>query len=173
MTLNLPEGVVNLAFKTIVVATDFSDASNLALEYARVLANRFDAGLRVLHVVQTPMPLGSEMYVPEVMTVAERAVQEVQQQLTTTLERIGGDNVIGQVLMGLAPRKIVEYATDHEADLIVMGTHGRGAIAHLLMGSVAERVVRTAPCPVFTVRDTEALRWASTESADAAAGTVS
>ena len=99
---------MNLAFKTIVVATDFSDASTLALEYARVLADRFGAGLRVLHVVQTPMPLGSEIYVPEVMTVAERAVQEAQDQLATTLQRIGGDDVIRQVLMGLAPRKIVE-----------------------------------------------------------------
>jgi len=151
---------MNLAFKTILVATDFSDASKLALEYARVLADRFDAGLRVLHVVQTPMPMGSEMYVPEVMTVAERAVQEAQEQLASTLAQLDGDNVIGQVLTGLAPRKIVEYAADHDADLIVMGTHGRGALEHLLMGSVAERVVRTAPCPVFTVRDTEALRWA-------------
>jgi universal stress protein A len=162
---------MNLAFKTIVVATDFSGASKLALEYARMLADRFDAGLRVVHVVQTPMPMGSEMYVPEVMTVAERAVQEAQEQLATTLDRLDGDNVIGQVLMGLAPRKIVEYAADHDADLIVMGTHGRGALEHLLMGSVAERVVRTAPCPVFTVRDTEALRSAPAEAEAAALAT--
>lgn len=164
---------MNLAFRTIVVATDFSDASNLALEYARVLADRFEAGLRVLHIVQTPMPLGSEMYVPEVMTVAERAVALAQEQMAATMTRLGGDNVIGQVLVGHAPRKIVEYAADHDADLIVMGTHGRGALAHLLMGSVAERVVRTAPCPVFTVRDTEALRWAVDESEVTASATAS
>jgi nucleotide-binding universal stress UspA family protein len=164
---------MNLAFKTILVATDFSDASNLALEYARVLAARFGAGLRVLHVVQTPIPLGSEMYVPEVMTVAERAVKEAQQQLAVTLAGLDGADVIGQVLVGMAPRKIVEYAADHDVDLIVMGTHGRGAIAHLLMGSVAERVVRTAPCPVFTVRDTEALRWAFNESEVTATATAS
>jgi universal stress protein A len=164
---------MNLAFKTILVATDFSDASNLALEYARVLAARFGAGLRVLHVVQTPIPLGSEMYVPEVMTVAERAVDEAQQQLAVTLAGLDGADVIGQVLVGMAPRKIVEYAADHDVDLIVMGTHGRGAIAHLLMGSVAERVVRTAPCPVFTVRDTEALRWAFNESEVTATATAS
>jgi universal stress protein A len=164
---------MNLAFKTILVATDFSDASNLALEYARVLAARFGAGLRVLHVVQTPIPLGSEMYVPEVMTVAERAVEEAQQQLAVTLAGLDGADVIGQVLVGMASRKIVEYAADHDVDLIVMGTHGRGAIAHLLMGSVAERVVRTAPCPVFTVRDTEALRWAFNESEVTATATAS
>jgi universal stress protein A len=162
---------MNLAFKTILVATDFSDASTLALEYARVLASRFGAGIRVLHVVETPLPLGSEFYVPEVMTVAERAVHEAQQQLARTMAQVSGDDVIGQVLVGNAARKIVEYATDHDIDLIVMGTHGRAALAHLFMGSVAERVVRTAPCPVLTVRETEALQWASLENATAEAST--
>ena len=149
---------MNLAFKTILVATDFSDASTLALEYARVLAQRFGAGLRVLHVVETPHPIGSEFYVPEVESVTEHAVQRAQQQLAATLAAVSGDDVIGQVLVGNAARKIVEYANDHDIDVIVMGTHGRGAIAHLLVGSVAERVVRTAPCPVFTVRQSDALQ---------------
>jgi nucleotide-binding universal stress UspA family protein len=152
---------MNLAFKTILVATDFSDASTLALEYAQVLAQRFGAGLRVLHVVETPVPLGAELYVPDVTSVAERAVDEAQQQLATTMAQITGDDVIGQVLVGNAPKKIVEYAADHDIDLIVMGTHGRTALAHLLIGSVAERVVRTASCPVLTVRETEALQWAA------------
>jgi nucleotide-binding universal stress UspA family protein len=160
---------MNLAFKTILVATDFSDASTLALEYARVLATRFDAGLRVLHVVETPVPLGSELHIPEVMTVAERAVQDAQQQLATTMAQFDGDNVIGQVLVGNAAKKIVEYADDHDIDVIVMGTHGRGALAHLLMGSVAERVVRTAPCPVLTIRQTEARPWAHADHAGASA----
>lgn len=155
---------MNLAFRTILVATDFSDASTLALEYARVLAQRFGAGLRVLHVVETPLPLGSEMYVPEVMTVAERAVDNAQEQLATTMASLCGDDVIGQVLVGNAAKKIVEYADDHDVDVIVMGTHGRGALAHLLMGSVAERVVRTASCPVLTIRATEASRWADTDT---------
>lgn len=150
---------MNLAFKTILVATDFSDASRLALEYARVLAHRFGAGLRVVHVVETPLPLGSELHVPEVMSVAERAVHDAQHQLSATMAEFETDDVIGQVLVGNAAKKIVEYANDHEIDLIVMGTHGRGALAHLLMGSVAERVLRTAPCPVLTVRESDALRW--------------
>jgi nucleotide-binding universal stress UspA family protein len=160
---------MNLAFKTILVATDFSDASTLALEYARVLAQRFGAGLRVLHVVETPHPMGSELYVPEIVTVAERAVDDAQQQLAATMSAISGDDVIGQVLVGQAPKKIVEYANDHGVDLIVMGTHGRGGLAHFLMGSVAERVVRTAPCPVLTVRGAQALAAGSrVESAVAA-----
>jgi nucleotide-binding universal stress UspA family protein len=160
---------MNLSFKTILIATDFSDASTLALEYARVLAHRFGAGLRVLHVVETPIPLGSELYVPDVMSVTERAVDTAQQQLATTMAHVTGDDVIGQVLVGNAARKIIEYAADHDVDLIVMGTHGRGAIAHLLMGSVAERVVRTAPCPVLTIRETEALQWSASHDTVAAA----
>jgi nucleotide-binding universal stress UspA family protein len=155
---------MNLAFKTILLATDFSDASNLALEYARVLAARFGATLHVLHVVQTPMPLGTEMYVPEVMTVAERAMEDAQQHLAAVVRPIHGLEVIGQVLVGLAPKQIVEYAADHDVDLIVIGTRGRGALAHLLMGSVAERVVRTAPCPVFSVRDTAAVQHTFTKT---------
>jgi nucleotide-binding universal stress UspA family protein len=152
---------MNLAFKTVLVATDFGSASALALEYGRALAQRFGAGLRVLNVVETPLPLGSEMYVPEVMTVAERAVHDAQQRLAATMAQISGDDVIGQVLVGNAAKKIIEYAADHDVDVIVMGTHGRGALAHLLMGSVAERVVRTAPCPVLTVRETESAEWAA------------
>jgi nucleotide-binding universal stress UspA family protein len=77
--------------------------------------------------------------------------------MAATLAHLSGDDVIGQVLIGQAPKKIVEYAADHDVDVIVMGTHGRHGIAHLLMGSVAERVVRIAPCPVLTVRAAKAL----------------
>jgi universal stress protein A len=159
---------MNLAFKTILVATDFSDASSLALEYARVMAQRFGAGLRVLHVVDAPLPL-AEIYAPEAMSVTGRAIEEAQQHLSATMATLGGDDVIGQVLVGNAAAKIVEYAADHGIDLIVMGTHGRTALAHLLMGSVAERVVRTALCPVFTVRGGDQLRH---QEAAAEAATV-
>jgi nucleotide-binding universal stress UspA family protein len=154
---------MNLAFKTILVATDFSEPSELALEYARVLAARFDAALRVLHVVETPFPLGSELYTPEVAKAGEAALQTAQRQLAETMAKSARGEVIGQVLVGPASRTIVEYARDHDVDLIVMGTHGRRALAHLVMGSVAERVVRTAPCPVFTVRTTEASQWSTTK----------
>ena len=85
------------------------------------------------------------------------------------MSQIAGDDVIGQVLVGSAPKKIVEYANDHDVDIIVMGTHGRGGLAHFLMGSVAERVVRTAPCPVLTVRDSQTVRVSTSAEAIAAA----
>ena len=154
---------MNLAFRTIVVATDFSDASALALEYARVLAKRFGAGLRVLHVVATPRPLGTEIYVPEAMSVSDVAVADAQRLMGETLAKFEGTPVVGQVLVGNPARKIVEYASDHDVDLLVIGTHGRSGLSHLLMGSVAERVVRTAPCPVFTTRGSAALEIADDE----------
>jgi nucleotide-binding universal stress UspA family protein len=154
---------VNVAFKTILVATDFSDASTLALEYGRVLGQRFGAGLRVLHVVETPPPLGSELHVPEVTSTTERAVGVAQRQLADSLAQLTDNDVIGQILRGKAAKKIVEYAVDHDVDIIVMGTHGRGGLAHLLMGSVAELVVRTAPCPVLTVHASDALNRAELE----------
>ena len=160
---------MNLAFQTIVVATDFSEQAQLALEYARVFAKRFGANLCVLHVVEIPAVLSAEVPLPDVAVVAEQAVVDAQDQLVRTLEPLMESNVIGQALVGHPAETIVQYAADQDADLIVMGTHGRGGLAHFFMGSVAERVVRSAPCPVFTVRDLAALRSASREAVTARA----
>jgi nucleotide-binding universal stress UspA family protein len=160
---------MNLAFQTIVVATDFSGPSKLALEYARVLAKRFDASLRVLHIVELPVVLGSEVPLPDLGALAERAVIEAQEELSRVLAGVDAREVIGQVLVGDPATQIVQYLGDHDADLLVMGTHGRGGLAHFLIGSVAERVVRTAPCPVFTIKETEALRCAAADAMAAAA----
>jgi universal stress protein A len=161
---------MQLAFKTILVATDFGDASQLALEYGRALARRFRARLRVLHVVELPVVMGLEFSVPDVTLSNDRILQEAERQLSETLAQVSTGDVIGQVRVGHADEQILAYAAEHNVDLIVMGTHGRRALAHLIMGSVAERVVRTAPCPVFTVRDAEALRCAvSATSARASA----
>lgn len=160
---------MNLAFKTIVVATDFSDQSTLALEYARVLATRFGAGLRVLHVVEVPTVLAAEVPLPDVEAAAERAIAEARRKIAKTLARLPEGNTIGQVLVGQPADTIVQYASDHDADLVVMGTHGRGGFAHFLVGSVAERVVRSAPCPVFTVRHTTQAQWESRDALTAVA----
>ena len=146
---------MNLAFKTIVAATDFSSPSELALEYARTLAKRFGASLHLVHVVEEPYPIGSEGYVVDVAEFHESLLQEAHQQLATRLAIISDEGATGEVLVGKPARRITEAASEKNADLIVMGTHGRGGVAHLLMGSVAERVVRTAPCPVLTVRETD------------------
>jgi len=149
-----------IALEKILVATDFSEPSEAALAYGRELARSFGASLTVLHVVDNILAraYGSDGIVladPELQREIERAGQKQVDALLfdedrTTLRATG---VI--VTSNSASPAIVTYARDAAIDLIVMGTHGRGAVAHLLMGSVAERVVRTAPCPVLTVRHPE------------------
>jgi nucleotide-binding universal stress UspA family protein len=137
--------------RTILVPTDFSATSDAALEYAREVAERFGASLHLLHVLQDPFvngPLATEAYLTDTpgvrTTILEDAKARIAHRLTAT------DHA--EVVFGRGAETIVEYAADRRIDLIVMGTHGRTGMAHLLLGSVAERVVRTAPCPVLTVR---------------------
>ena len=139
-------------FKTILFATDFSPASALPLEYARSLALRFGATLHLVHVLEEPFPMGSEVYVAELPEFRERRLRDAQQRLAEIMATLPGLDVTSTAVFGNPTRQIVKAAVDRACDLIVMGTHGRGPVTHLLMGSVAERVVRTAPCPVLTVR---------------------
>jgi nucleotide-binding universal stress UspA family protein len=103
------------------------------------------------------------MYVPEVEGLREEILSDTTGRLKDRLRpsdftelRATADAVIGT-----PAGSIVEYASGHGIDLIVMGTHGRGGMSHLLMGSVAERVVRTAPCPVLTVREARKVQAAA------------
>jgi nucleotide-binding universal stress UspA family protein len=144
---------MNLAFKTFVVATDFSASADLALEYARAIATRFQALLHLVHVVQEPYPIGVEGDVPDVDAFRQSLLQAAHNRMTSLLATCPG--ATGEVLVGPPAARIVEAATAHDADLIVMGTRGRGALSSLVLGSVASRVVRTASCPVLTIRDRE------------------
>ena len=146
--------LMNLAFRTILAATDFSASSALALEYAHTLARHFGAHLVVVHVVEEPFPVGAEFYPPEVASFRTRLLDDAKRELASVAA--GLDDVASSVEVQIGPtaRRIVECAAAHDADLIVMGIRGRGAVATFLMGSVAERVVRTATCPVMTVHDT-------------------
>jgi nucleotide-binding universal stress UspA family protein len=149
-----------IALKNILVATDFSEASDAALTYGRTLADNFKATLHVLHVVET---VSSAVYGMEGYALSMPELQkEIEDAARARLADLLVDNderplPIRQVLItSRSPALvIVEYAKREGIDLIVTGTHGRGAVAHLLLGSVAEHVVRTAPCPVLTVRHPE------------------
>jgi universal stress protein A len=145
-----------LNLKTILVATDFSDASQAALEYARGLAEKFGASLHVLHVLEdlAAHAWTTEVYVAALPGVHEEMERQAQERLATlfTEDERGRFRVRTALRLGSPFVEIIRYARDEHADLIVMGTHGRGAIAHMLLGSVAERVVRKAACPVLTVR---------------------
>ena len=141
----------------ILVATDFSPASGAALAFAKTLAGRFGASLHLLHVLEDPYVTGAfaaEIYAPPPPGLREswlRSAEGTMAMLVTEADTTAF-NITTDVVFGPIARTIVERAAQVGADLIVMGTHGRGAVAHLLMGSVAERVVRTAGCPVLTTR---------------------
>jgi nucleotide-binding universal stress UspA family protein len=143
-------------FTRILVPTDFSGPSDAALRYARTVASRFGATLHLLHVVDDPYRLAyaTEIYVPELSGLREDLLADAAARLKTLLEPsdITQLGATVEALIGTPSSTIVEYANTHKIDLIVMGTHGRGGMSHLLLGSVAERVVRTAACPVLTVR---------------------
>jgi nucleotide-binding universal stress UspA family protein len=141
----------------VLVATDFSPASGAALDFAKTLATRFGASLHVLHVLEDPYVTGAfaaEIYAPPPPGLREswlRSAEETMAMLVSEADT-AAFNITSDVVFGPIARTIVERAAQIGADLIVMGTHGRGGVAHLLMGSVAERVVRTAGCPVLTTR---------------------
>jgi nucleotide-binding universal stress UspA family protein len=145
-----------MTIKTILVPTDFSEPSIDALSYAKQLAEAFKSSIHLLHVVQDPLtqPWGLESYGPLPIDL----LKEMKARAQTGLEQSLSDaerktyNATLVTVDGAPFSQIIEYAKSHRADLIVMGTHGRGALAHAILGSVAERVVRFAPCPVLTVR---------------------
>lgn len=138
----------------VLVATDFSEPSGVALAYGRDLSRQYGARLHVLHVTEDLM----SRYGSDAGFVLPSMQQDLEKGAARTLEGLLNETdrrdlrvvptVTTSVNVALA---ICDYAKANSIDLIVTGTHGRGAVKHLLMGSVAERVVRSAPCPVLTV----------------------
>ena len=149
-----------IALKNILVATDFGEASDVALTYGRELATRFGATLHVLHVAENIYinAFGAESYAAMAPKLQEELEASARRQLDELLidSDHSGPPTTRSILTSSSPAyAIVDYAKENNIELIVMGTHGRGALAHLVMGSVAERVVRLAPCPVLTIRHPE------------------
>jgi universal stress protein A len=149
-----------ITLKNILVATDFGEAADVALTYGRGLAGRFGARLHVLHVAQNVYvnAIGAENFA----VIAPTLQQSLEQGACTALNHLlidrdaSGPPTIPVVLTSSSPAlTIVDYAKHNAIDLIVMGTHGRGALAQIVMGSVAERVVRLATCPVLTIKHPE------------------
>ncbi len=148
-----------IALKSILVATDFGEASGAALAYGRELARTFGATLHVLHVADDVyVRLGGDAYMavlPELQRDLEVAAQKQLDELLIDNDPVPLPVKTAVITSSATAAAIVQYAHDLDIALIVVGTHGRGALAHLLMGSVAERVVRSASCPVLTVRHPE------------------
>lgn len=164
---------MDLTISRILVPVDFSAHSEFALRYATALASRFDASLHLLHVVEDPAATGAwggESALPNIAELREELVADAERRLLAyrgEAERAQVP-VVTIARTGLTSQTIVEYAKTLNIDLIVMGTHGRSGFAHLFMGSVAERVLRHAPCPVLTVREGARLDEAEEAMAHAA-----
>jgi len=147
---------MSLAFRKILVPVDFGEAAETALLYAKEIARQAGGELHLVHVREDPMLLGGWSALPagpapeageEAVALRAQLGRLLTPEETTALR--ADVHVIAGNPAGLA---ISRYAAEHEFELIVMGTHGRGAVAHALTGSVAEKVVRSAPCPVLTIR---------------------
>jgi nucleotide-binding universal stress UspA family protein len=137
----------------VLAPVDLSDQSELVLNHAAALAESYAAPLDLLHVVEEaayPNVYGLDPLTPSLPNVQDRA-REALETLASNVD-LRTDPVNVHVLAGNAARDIVEFAKDNEADLIVMATHGRTGLDRFLIGSVAEKVVRRAPCPVFTLK---------------------
>lgn len=141
----------------ILMATDFSDFSNEALDYAVYLSRGFGADLYLIHVFEPPF-FSHTGVSPSVRPEVHEWIREVreaeQEQLNKLADQVRhlGTKVHAILKEGTPFLEILKTAGEIPADLIVLGTHGRTGLAHVLMGSVAERVVRKALCPVFTVK---------------------
>jgi nucleotide-binding universal stress UspA family protein len=141
--------------KRIVCPVDYSEFSESGLAYGLHMAKVFDAELLLLHVVEIPyvpsygLAGEADLSVP-IEKLESSARDEMESLVKRSKERHA--NTQGEVLTGTPFLEIINYARECAADLIVMGTHGRTGLSHMLIGSVAEKVVRKAPCPVLTVK---------------------
>lgn len=145
-----------ITLRRILVPVDFSQHSEQALKYGVALAEKFGAELYLIHVFQDLAVYQTEVVsgAPPIMPSVEQLTASVRgdmQRLVKekNLERLPTHT---EIVEGAPVEEIVDYAKEKDIDLIVLGTHGRGWLAHVIMGSVAEKVVRKAPCPVLTVR---------------------
>jgi len=146
---------MTIVIQRILLPADFSSHSASATKYACELATKFEAELHLLHVLEmhpvtTPdfgMGLDLPRYVEESKSKAEKALDDLLDP------NWSNDRQMRKAIVEGSPvKEIVRYARTQNVDLIVISTHGRTGLAHILMGSVAENIVRTAPCPVLTVR---------------------
>jgi len=146
-----------IRIKRLLTPIDFSESSKQAVHYAVEFARSFKAELHLLNVIE-PVMYPAEMFgqvgMVDVESVLEKSANEEMQAWKTSL--IPKDMpAISATQHGRPFAEIVRYATEHEIDLIIIGTHGRSGFDHFLLGSTAEKVIRKAPCPVLTVRPAE------------------
>ncbi|MEI6306728.1 MAG: universal stress protein [Deltaproteobacteria bacterium] len=142
-------------FEKILVAIDFSENSDYAFNYALDLAKQFNGELTVMHVINEPVDLRG-FYVPHISF--EQLEKEIEEGAAKMMEKFCSEQMSGftnyktAIVSGIPYEEIIRRAQESGSSLIVMGTHGRTGLDHLIFGSTAERVVRSAFCPVLTIR---------------------
>jgi nucleotide-binding universal stress UspA family protein len=145
-------------FNKILFATDFSEISEFAFDYALTLAETFNSRLIIMHVINEPVDLRG-FYVPHISfdTIEREIALSAEKMMEKFCSKKTKDynNYDKFIVSGIPYEEILKKADEEKVDLLVMGTHGRAGIDHLLFGSTAERVVRKAACPVMTVRPPE------------------
>jgi nucleotide-binding universal stress UspA family protein len=149
-----------ITLKKILVPTDFGETCKIAVRYGRALADAFGASLYLLNVLEQPVvpggtPIGG--YFSLTPDYRQRMEKDAIQNMEKLLSPEDRSKLHAQVFTkwGSPFVEIIRFANAENIDLIVMGSHGMGPVAHMLLGSVAEKVVRKAPCPVLTVRHPE------------------
>jgi universal stress protein A len=146
---------MTISIKRILVATDFSAAANHALSHACELAGKFGAELHVLHVVVEPFPVaGTDVALIRPGESVANMIQKAKLDLAANTKELplpNGTRQVTEVIVGDPIERILKYAEENQIDLMTLGTHGHRGLSHLLLGSVAEKIVRLAKCPVLTV----------------------
>ena len=145
-------------FQRLVVPTDFSDCAEEAWAFAQRIAETLGSEVVLVHVfVEAPLYGDPALPVGSAWEVVEEARKWVADELDKWAARARAKGVTVRPVMrtGSPAKEIVDTVTEEGADLVVMGTHGRGGVSRVLLGSVADRVIRLAPCPVLTVRTPE------------------
>ena len=139
--------------KRILVPSDFSECSDAAVRYGLELARTFGARLHLLHVVQDPasQPWAAEGFAVPLLEAVDQWQRDAKIRLEASIPPEDRATTVVTCPIASPFPEILRYASDNAIDLIVMGTHGRSGLAHALLGSVAERVVQHAPCPVLIV----------------------
>src|SRR5262245_54590703 len=164
-----------IPIKNILVPTDFSEPAGAAIEYARTLASEFGSRLHLLHVVPEPFayPWGTELSTFSLANILNESETGAHDRLTAIANDLSlpAGRIEVCAAIGRPVDRILDYVGHHNIDFVVMGTHGRGMVGHLLVGSVAERIVRRSPVPVLTVHSTPATRQARAEHTISGAAT--
>jgi nucleotide-binding universal stress UspA family protein len=142
-------------FQRILVPIDFSQYSDEILAYALEMARKFDASIDLIHIIPNMdyfTPYESFMAAENIVAVQKGVEGEVEKDLDEVAQKLPGITVKKVIRTGVAFVEILDYVKSEGIDLIIMGTRGRGGLEHIIIGSVAEKVLRKSPCPVLTIR---------------------